>query len=127
MLSAKYIADVIHINFAEMEEAGQLVSKRIGAKLAEKSTWQLSSRSPNNPNRIGEEKPMDEHIKLLVQLMGLKAKELDLLRASCTFDLWCFVAHERSNYGFDLSDSLIKEISKLQVNLIFDLYFTSTE
>jgi hypothetical protein len=123
-LGAKDIAEALNMQGGKLQEIGQPVSSRLGSRLADHSTWQLSSRIKENVTGIDDEESIREHIEFLVRIMEQKQDAFKLLESECEFDIWCFMSGEKSNRGFDLGHDLIRRLSKFPVDLIFDIYLS---
>lgn len=118
-ISAQDIADVLQVQIGKLREAGQPISLRTPDKLAEYSTWQLTSK---NADGVDEAKSIHEHIEYLVGFMEQKRDAFKLLESKCDFDIWCFVSFQKSNHGFDLIHTLVRRLSAFPVSLRFDIY-----
>ena len=123
----------IYSQFLTAEEIGRLLQS-VPTHSFEKGT-PISTRNPTGPardqsiwvlsSRLDGSKHLDEHIEELVTFIEQKLPQLEKLCSSCEIDLFCGFSFAGGQGGFELGSALLKRLTALPVDIVFDLYSTS--
>ena len=114
-LTARDIAALLKIPEASLQERGDQISSRPGSKPLEHAIWRIQSS-------LSKERPIEEHVDALALVLEAHLDKFNQLSGNCVIELWCFISFADSQCGFALEHGLLQRLSKLPVDLVFDIY-----
>lgn len=114
-IGAAEIQSTLGIDASDLREKGTKLSDRPGSKPFEHSVWILESA-------VGEDRPINQHVEALADLMEKKQAELAKLAKNCSIEIWCYISFEDSQCGFAFQSRLLGRLAALSCDLVFDVY-----
>ena len=94
-------------------------SRAAKSRLRQESLWLLESS-------LDRLEPLDAHLEKLAVFIEEKAAQLKNLISECNIDIFCGVFSESGQGGFVLDSVLLKKISLLPIDIVFDIYVSSS-
>jgi hypothetical protein len=118
---ADEITTTLELEPTTSHDKGTPISKRNpNSKLRQHSVWILESG-------MARTEPLESHIEKLALLLKENESTFIQLSSSCEIDIFCGISSENGQGGFALEASLLKKLTAIPVNLIFDLYISENQ
>lgn len=115
-ISAAEITVILGVKPTNSYEKGTPVSSRNPKSLLrQESVWLLESGLDNS-------EPLDTHIAKLISLVEGKFDLFKELIPVCHIDIFCGFSSENGQGGFVLDAGLLKRLTAIPVDIVFDLY-----
>lgn len=84
-------------------------------KFREKSFWSFESK-------LGPDEKFESHVIEIINFIEKNKAALNALQNECEIDLFCMLSSDNGQGGFIFPYELAGEISRYQLNIVFDIY-----
>lgn len=117
-LNVADITTILGIEPTRTHEKGKPFSSRNPSRLRQESLWLLESG-------LNSSEPLDAHMEKLADFIQDKAVLLKYLIPICYMDIFCGVFSESGQGGFVFNPVILKKLTAIPIEIVFDLYLSS--